>query len=248
MIRGIYTAASGMVSQEIYNEVRTNNIANIDTVGFKEDTPTFKSFFPYEIYRSNKKEFSPIGKLNMGAELDKIYTNFNMGIIRETKNPLDLAIGGDGFFVISTKGGELYTRAGNFTLSSNGELVTPDGLKVQGRNGNIVIDGENVNIGEDGSVVVDGEEIDKIKIVNFKDKNLLKKMGNNMFKYVGKNNPVTPKEYTVKQGFLEYPNVNIVKEMVSLLEASRAYETNQKVFKLQDESLSRAITELGRVG
>ncbi len=247
MIRGLYTAASGMISQEIYHAARTNNLANIDTVGFKGDVPTFKSFIPYEIVRYSKREYVPIGKMNMGSKLDATYVDFSEGKIRETGNPLDVAIHGDGFFVVSYKGGEAYTRAGNFVLSSNGELVTQEGFRVKGESGPIIIKGKNVEIDEDGSIYVDGELIDKLRVVDFPDRENLQKIGYNLFVYNGKNTPQVSKEYTVKQGALEYPNVNIVKEMVSILEATRIYETNQKILRMQDETLGRAITELGRV-
>ncbi len=248
MIRGLYTAASGMISQEIYHAARTNNLVNIDTVGFKGDIPTFKSFLPYEIVRYNKNEYTPIGRMNMGSKLDATYVDFSEGRIRETGNPLDLAIHGNGFFVVSYKGGEAYTRAGNFTLSKDGELVTLDGFKVLGEGGPIAISGKNIEIGEDGAIYVDGELVDKLRIVDFADRENLQKIGYNLFTYNGRNNPQTPEKYTIKQGALEYPNVNIVKEMVNLLEATRIYETNQKILRMQDETLGRAITELGRVG
>ncbi len=248
MIRGLYSAASGMIAQEIFHAARTNNLANIDTVGFKGDTPTFKSFIPYEIVRYSKNEYTPIGKMNMGVKPDGIYTDFEEGKIRETGNPLDLAIHGDGFFVVSYKGGEAYTRAGNFVLSQNGELETVDGLKVQGERGNIVIQGKNVDIAEDGSIYVDGELVDRLRIVDFPDKTNLQKMGYNLFRYNGTGTPQPPENFSVKQGALEYPNVNVVKEMVNILEATRIYETNQRVLRMQDETLSRAISELGRVG
>ncbi len=248
MIRGLYTSASGMISQEIFHAARTNNLANIDTVGFKGDIPTFKSFIPYEIVRYNKFEYTPIGKMNMGSKLDATYVDFSEGKIRETGNPLDVAIHGDGFFVVSYRGGEAYTRAGNFLLSSEGELVTLDGFKVQGERGPIIIEGKQVEIGEDGSIYVDGELVDRLKIVDFPDRENLRKIGYNLFTYNGANLPQTPNEYMIKQGALEYPNVNIVKEMVSILEATRIYETNQKMLRMQDETLGRAITELGRVG
>jgi len=248
MIRGLYSAASGMIAQEIYHAARTNNLANIDTVGFKGDIPTFKSFLPYEIVRYNKWEYSPIGKMNMGTKVDGIYIDFAEGKLRETGNPLDLAIHGDGFFVVSYKGGEMYTRAGNFLLSKNGELITPDGFKVQGEGGNIIIEGKNVEIAEDGNIYVDGELVDKLKIIDFSDRKNLQKVGYNLFKYNGKNTPFVPDNFIVKQGMLEYPNINLIKEMVSILEATRTYETNQKVLRMQDETLDRAISELGRIG
>ncbi len=248
MIRGLYSAASGMLAQEIYHVARTNNLANIDTVGFKGDVPTFKSFLPYEIVRYNKWEEVPIGRMNMGTKVDRIYTDFAEGKIRETGNPLDFAIHGDGFFVVSTEGGERYTRAGNFLLSNNGELITPDGFKVQGERGNIIIEGKSIEVAEDGSIYVDGELVDRLRIVDFPDKENLQKIGYNLFRYNGRNTPSTPDNFMVKQGALEYPNVNIVKEMVNILEATRTYETNQKILRMQDETLDRAITELGRVG
>jgi len=248
MLRGLYAAASGMISQEIFHAVRTNNLANIDTVGFKGDIPTFRSYFPYEIVRYSKNEYVPIGKMNMGSRLDGTYIDFREGKIRETGNPLDVAIHGDGFFVVSYKGGEVYTRAGNFVLSKNGELETPEGFKVQGERGNIVIDGKEVDIAEDGSIYVDGELVDRLRIVDFEDKENLRKIGYNLFIYNGGNAPQIPENYMIRQGALEYPNVNLVKEMVNILQATRTYETNQKIFKMGDEALSRAITELGRVG
>ena len=172
-----------------------------------------------------------------------IYTDFSEGSIKETGNSLDLAINGEGFFVVNTPDGPRYTRSGNFSLNGANMLSTQDGYPVMGENGPVIIEGGTVTIDPDGRVIVDGEEVNRLRIVDFPKPYNLKKIGNNLFEADG---AIPATNYSISQGFLEMSNVDQIKEMVSMIEILRGYESYRKVINAIDETASRT-NEIGRV-
>ncbi|AFI31566.1 flagellar hook-basal body protein [Borrelia crocidurae] len=163
MVRGIYTAASGMIAQRHRLEVIANNLANVDLTGYKKDLSVQKAFPEMLIRRTNDDglykfpkgylETAPVvGKLGTGVEESEIYTSFEQGPLKITGNSLDLALTEEGFFVVQTPEGERYTRNGSFTLGREGILITKDGYPVIGEKGYIHIKDNNFKITEQGQI------------------------------------------------------------------------------------------------
>jgi flagellar basal-body rod protein FlgF len=260
MIRGLYTSASGMLAQTMLTDVVTNNLANVNTAGFKKDLAVSKEFREMLIYRINDSsgpktlpwmgaEMVPIGSLGTGAMIDKIYTSHAQGIVRNTGNTLDMAIMGDGYFTINTKNGIRYSRNGSFALNAQQELVTNTGDRVLGENGPIRLADETkakVTIDETGGIYNNGVFIDRLRMAAFSDVNVLEKEGDSYFRATQEGKQI-PSEAQVQQGLLEGPNVNTVSEMVNLINVFRTYEANQKIVQAQDETLGKAVNEVAKL-
>ncbi|QXM06696.1 flagellar hook-basal body protein [Crassaminicella indica] len=196
------------------------------------------------------KPVSPntIGTLNGGVRFDRVYVNYEQGQLYETDNDLDLGIKGKGFFKVQTSAGLRYTRDGSFNLNKDKELVTLDGYKVLGIDGPIIIDGKDVSINELGEIMVDGEYVDTIQVVELENMKDLRKEASNMYRM---SEGMEAKEATftgkIVQGFLEKSNVNAVKEMVKMMSLFRNYESGQKIVKAYDDTLGKAVNEVGKV-
>ena len=248
MIRGIYTAATGMIAETIRTDTIANNLANVNTSGYKKDITVNKDFSTMLIHRINDGKGAPaIGHLGIGTAVDEIATSHAPGPVRPTGNKLDVAIAGKGFFVIATPNGERYTRDGSFTRNVQGELVTQDGYRVSGANGPILIPdiANRIDIAPDGRVLADDVEVGSLNIVQFQNEKQLLKQGANL--YIA--NGADPQTVTgqIEQGYLEQSNVNVVAEMVNLIAAYRAYEVSSKTVQAQDQMLDKAVNEVGRV-
>lgn len=258
MIRGLYTSAQSMNNDERRMEVISNNLANINTNGFKRDTPATGSFEEVmtQIINSGKEDDeddqNDIGKLTLGVGVNDVVTSFKQGNLIKTDGPLDVAIMNSelSFFSIDVPGengtSEMYTRDGSFTINSVGQLTTKDGYIVKGENGPIALNGSKVSINSDGSIVQDGVIVDKLLIKEFSDSKLLKKHGNNLI-YDSGDTEVKPFSGQIVQSSLEASNVNSISEMVDMINVMRSYEANQKVLKAHDETLQKAVNEVGRV-
>lgn len=258
MIRGLYTAAAGMLVQMERQNIIANNLANVDTPGFKKDTQILEMFPEMLISRINdiyittlsgkKMEIRPpVGFLGTGVQIEEVVPIFTEGNLKSTGNKLDLAISGEGFFTVQTPQGIRYTRNGSFTLNSAGALITNTGFLVLGENGPIFLSGTDIKISEDGGIYSDGEFIDRLRIVNFPNLSGLQKIGDSLFLPTANSGGEIPAvNYRVYQGYLEMANVNTVKEMVEMIQCMRIYEANQKVIQSQDDTLQRLIVEVGR--
>ena len=246
MIRGIYTAASGMIAEAMRNDTISNNLANANTTGYKKDIAVTKDFASLLIERVNDGQDTPsIGRMGVGSVVDDVATIHTPGIEHLTGNDLDFAIEGQGFFVVQTPNGVRYTRDGNFTRDTKGQLVTQDGYRVLGKNGPIKMNGTKVNVAADGQLSVDGLNVDKLQVVQFANLRALKKEGSNLYTAEGQQPQTT--SANVRQGFLEGSNVNIVAEMVNLISGYRAYEVNGKLVQAQDTTLDKAVNEVGKI-
>lgn len=256
MIRGLYTSAIGMITQMNKMDTVTNNIANVDNTAFKQDNAIVQSFSEQmmRIFDDPEKRLvkqnNEIGKVTLGNFITDIYTNFSTGSIKETGGAYDLAIEGNGFFAIefADKNGnvsEKYTRDGSFTLNSKGELVTKEGNYVLGDNGRIIIPSGNISISENGYIYANGEFVDRIKLVDFENKETLRKYGHNLYSKIDETK-VKPFKARIIQNHLESSNVNVVDEMVKLINVSRIYEVNAKMVETHDSILGKAVNELGR--
>ncbi len=260
MIRGWYIGSSGMNAQQNRLDAISNNLANVDTAGYKRDISMSKSFSELLLRRTEadgvyktsvgSADAAPIiGKLGLGVETNENYTSFEQGSFRATDSSSDFALSGEGFFSVETPAGERYTRNGNFILGKEGVLVTKDGYPLMGENGEIHLEDDKFNVNEDGMIYSkDGEFIDRIKVVRFDNERYLKKMGNSLWSA----NDISGSAYVAEgserpkmmQGYVETSNVNVVEEMVKMIEVNRAYEANQKTIQSEDAMMSTLWTKV----
>ena len=254
MVKGLYTAGLGMTTQWKRMDVVANNIANVNTTGYKKDSVATQSFSEEFIKRLNDPGTAmfggpvTIGKMTKGVFVDTVFTSWAPGSVRVTENMFDLAIEGDGFFAVEVAGrngaAEKYTRDGEFTMVS-GRLLTRDGAGVLGNNGAITLpETSSVIIDEAGNIYADGVYVNTIKIVDFTDKSTLRSLHNNMFETTADS---VFKDATgrIKQGAIESANVFSAIEMVDMITINRAYEANQRSILTIDNTLNRAVNDLG---
>ena len=254
MINGYYDAAGGMVTQFNRLDVVSNNLANVNTPGFKQDNIIIGD---YERIFNEKRDILPIENNTQKAarflnvNLNKVpvvvesYTNFSIGNLQRTSNPLDVALKQkDSFFVIDANGAKL-TRAGNFDLDNNGFLINKEGFRVLDVNNNpiqIPLNTKHITIDKNANIYADGEEIATLKIVSVKNLKTLKKIGNNMWQFNPKNAKIITQNTTL-QGFLEKSNVNPISEMTQLISTNRLVEEYQKVMTTFMDDLNRDAIE-----
>jgi flagellar basal-body rod protein FlgG len=270
MLRGLYTAASGMNAEMLEQDVVANNIANSTTIGFKKDQPVFEAFPNRLLQRIHDRMDQPLGGapvpaivasqvpaqtlgfVGQGVKAMGTVTQFTGGSMVQTGQPLDLAVEGPGLFTIQkSDGSTAFTRAGNFTVNSDQQLCTMSGDLVLGVNGQpIRIDGKSVVIDTSGGVQVDEREAGTLQMVDY-DASKFIKSGENL--YVKIEPDITPaatelsnpKDVQVRQGYTEQSNVEVVTEMVRMISLMRAYEANTKTIYAQDESLNQLMTNVG---
>src|SRR5574344_461389 len=261
MIRGWYIGASGMNAQQNRLDAISNNLANVDTTGYKKDIPVSKSFSELLLRRTEadgvyKTPFGSadaapiIGKLGLGVETNELYTDFDQGSFKSTDTNTDMALSGKGFFAVQTPDGERDTRNGNFILGKEGMLETKNGYPVLGENGPIVVPDDKFIVNEDGMVYTkqDNTLIDRIKVVRFDNERYLKKMGESLWN----TNEISGQAHIAEgserpkflQGYTEASNVNVVNEMVQMIEVNRAYEANQKSIQSEDSMMSTLWTRV----
>ena len=259
MVKGLYTAYTGLRNEQRRLDVISNNIANSNTTGYKKMGVTSQSFSQELAVRvdddSDGYLVKGIGDVSLGVKIGETYTDFSQGGFRETGNAYDVALEGDGFFTISTtdKSGTehiRYTRDGSFTVTRDGYLVTKDGDFVLGTNNQrIQIPGANttdVSMDSLGNVYANEVLVGRLQIVDFQNKDALSLYGENMFEALPEAGMVASTALT-RQGYLETSNVNVINEMVSMITITRAYETNQKMMQTIDSTLDKAVNEIGKV-
>ncbi|MBO5336051.1 MAG: flagellar hook-basal body protein [Lachnospiraceae bacterium] len=259
MVKGLYTAYTGMINEQNRMDIMTNNLANASTVGFKKEGATSQSFD--DILTVKLKDSSigidnaqKIGTRNPGVRIGENYTDYSQGSFRITNNTYDLALSGEGFFAIefTNKANETstkYTRAGQFTLNKDGYLVTQDGdyvLDTQNRRIrlNTLIDSK---IDDNGVIYQNGQNVAQIQIADFTNYDYLKKYGETYYEPLEGAEKIVATDAKVTSGCLEMANVQIVSEMVNLISITRAYESNQKIIQTYDNTLEIAVTQLGKV-
>jgi len=254
MINGYYSATGGMVTQFNKLNVISNNLANVNTAGFKQDDVIIGD---YERIFNEKRDNLPLENNTKEAAkflnraINKVpivveeYTNFDIGSLQRTSNPLDIALKQkNAFFSVSTPDGEKVTRAGNFSLDSNGYLVTKDGFKVLDKKNKPIKFNPSypIKIDQNGDIYQNKKYITTLKIVRIDNLNTLKKIGNNLFDFIPDTAIINPKNTTL-QGFLEKSNVNPVREMTSLIETNRLVESYQKVMTTFMDDLNKTAIE-----
>jgi flagellar basal-body rod protein FlgG len=248
MDQGMYTAAAGAIAMEERLNVISNNVANINTIGFKKDQVSFKQFskvLDTSMLAQGQYKVIPIDVIALSPSID-----VTPGTPMETGNPLDVAINGEGFFVINTVGGPRYTRAGSFQLNTDNVLVTPQGYRVQGENGDISIDitaGEGViGIDSRGTINYDNTDVDTLRVVQIPSEALVRK-GNNLFDVKQGYTPVPVEKPSINQSYLEAANVEPVREMVDMIATQRAYDAFQKMIRSINDAYSFSMRNVGTV-
>jgi flagellar basal-body rod protein FlgF len=244
MVNGLYTASRGMTNILAKQDINTQNLANTNTSGFK-------------LARLANTTEVTIGRNEDGLLTQREYqsisesvTSFTQGPMVRTANNFDLALSGKGFFTIQGEDGPRYTRNGSFTVNSMGELVTLSGKKVLDDQGVAVnMKGDDAQFMEDGGIFVDGKRTAGLAIVDFDNTKLLRYGEDGLF---NNSDPVAnpahlPEEIGVRQGFLEGSNVDPISSMVNMMAEFRNYEADQKALKAIDETLAKAVNEVGKV-
>ncbi len=248
---GMYIAYTGARAAEKRLDQVANNLANISSVGYKQDKSVDSGVVPAASLAGTDR--TSLSGETTGAQLlystpATQYTDFGPGPLRPTGNSTDMSIEGDGYFTIQTKGGTRLTRAGNFRLDAAGDLATPDGGKVLGANGPIHIGEGALGVTAEGTVTVAGAVVDKLRIQKPGDPAAMKKEGHSLF-IVPQGTPLLPADSNVRiqQGSIEEANVSPVAGMAEMVEASRMFDAYMKMMTTISEMTSKASTDLGRV-
>ncbi len=264
----------------------SNNLANVNTSSYKEDISVHKAFPELLLRRMNTEltelpisstaphlgsvDRAPvIGKLGTGVEQNEVFTVFAQGSMQETGNSFDLALDGEGFFILNTPYGQRMTRNGSFLIGAEGLLVNKDGYPVLGENGPISVKANNFIVDQDGRVfqndrfandplrLVSAIEnqwedtvlVDTLLIAEVDEYRYLQKQGSSMYRDTWESGEIRIIEENrpqVRQGFLETSNVNPIVQMVKMIEVNRAYEANQNVIQSQDEATEKLINQAMR--
>ena len=257
MQNSMYTALFGALANEHRMNSIANNLANVNTTGYKRDHLSFKDTFamyahdqimePMVHLRSEKLFPEPqhVGRTRISIA----QTDFEQGSVKVTGDTFDVAISGNGFFKVRTIQGDFYTRNGHFRLTGEGALITEQGYPVVGGGGEIVLPAgiKNFTISESGDIYGDGEPVGTIDLVEVDNPLALEKLGNNMYRQrPGSEMEEIESNSAMVQGFLEVSNVNPVYEMVNMIEAQRQFEAYTKVMQTADAIDREAITKVGR--
>jgi flagellar basal-body rod protein FlgF len=227
MERGLYIAASGMLTEQVRQDLISHDLANASTAGYKADRVTTKSFGDLMLQDSATGE--TIGPLGLGARIESQTTDMTPGALRDTGEPLDFAVEGDGLFAVRGASGTRYTRDGQFQVSSRGTLVTAAGDEVLGPKG------QPVRVGADGTVAAGEIGVTKLDAA--------KREGDNLFTGTARGAGTG----TVRSGALEDSAVDPITTMVDMLGSLRAFEAGQRVITTIDSTLSKATNQVGTI-
>lgn len=264
--KGIYTSLSGAIAQSERLNTISNNIANVNTPGFKKDQQVFREYLTAKeklpsvilvpkVPASIQSFYDVQGGDRGYVEANGTYTDYSQGGLKSTGNTLDLAIEGSGFYEVLTPNGVRLTRNGSLSIDTSGRLITKGGFPIlregseEGSTRTIQIKSPNVTITEDGSIFEDSQRIAKLSVVDVKNKDALHKMGSSLYSFKPNLEPLAFKaeDYKIHQGYMETSNVNIVKEMTDMIQASRGFEALQKTIKAYDDidgQLATVVPEL----
>lgn len=233
MIRGLYSSAGALQIAERNHEVIAHNLSNANMPGFRRQVVAFESLL--QPSGSNAPQHSQIG-----APGSRPTTIFDPGDMYFTEKPLDVAVKGDGFFVVEGPNGPLYTRNGTFQLDPQGVLMTGGGLPVTGTAGRITIPAgtSKIVIAEDGTVRADGNDVGQLKLATFKDTSQLTQAGTTLYQ-APSGTKTLPGNSTVQQGYREMSNVQVVDEMVRMIAGMRMYEASQRALKAISDSVQQ---------
>jgi flagellar basal-body rod protein FlgF len=248
MNRAIYTAASGGIAALARLDAVTQNVANVSTPGYKAGRVVFE-VRPLTLAPSGALD--PIGG-RTAVQVHELatVTDFSQGPVRNTGNPLDVALTGPGFFTVQTARGERYTRQGSFALDRDGYLVTGHGERVLGDAGDIRIGTGEVAIGGDGTITVDGSAAGRLRVVDFGPEPRLVPEGDALFAPApgAAPAPLDAAQVQLQPAAVEGANVDAVAGLIELVDVSRGFETYMQTMQRLDHLAERSITDVGRVG
>jgi flagellar basal-body rod protein FlgG len=236
MMYGVNTAVSAAIKKLSQHDYVTHNLANASTPGFKAERLIFVRKSGTDPMAEDSFSHDPV-----------VLIDHSPGTLQKSGNALDVAIQGEGYFVIETKDGERFTRNGSFTINQNGELVTQSGDAVMGEGGRITISGKKVEISNAGAISADGSETGKLKIVDFKKKDALVKRGMGLFEASGKAEQTAVENAEVRSGYLETSNVQAVKEMVEMIDIQRSFEAYLKIMQTIGDQDRMSSGRVGKV-
>jgi flagellar basal-body rod protein FlgF len=249
MIKGLYSAASAMITGVYRQQAVAHDIANVDTPGFKQILTSLEDFDTTYAYTqtTDNSTSSPVylGEIGLGVMAAPETTDFSQGELKTTDSELDFAIEGEGFFMIQTADGVRYTRDGRFSRDASGNLVNVDGYRVLGPNGQaITLPEGDVSVSTDGTIYVNDVQSGTIGLAYFKDLSTLSRDGENTFSST--TTPATTGGGMILQSTLEQSNVDSAKLMTQMIEISRSYQAAQQMVQNQDELLGKTISTLGK--
>lgn len=258
MIVGLYASASGMLAEASRHEAIANNIANASTTGFKRDVALLRQEPVQTVHRLSDSVFElaglttdlapAVGARGQGVVIDAIRPNFAQGTQLQTGNAMDLALEGEGFFVVDTARGKRYTRQGEFSVDGRGRLVTRGGDAVLSEAGAAIQVGKaRFEVNAEGRYFLDGVDSGRVQTAIPEAWDMLSKEGEGAYA-AAPGARFRAAGALVRQGALERSNVNAVLEMAGMLEALRAYEANQRAILAQDQTLNTLISEVGKFG
>lgn len=259
MLKGLYTAYTGMINEQNRMDVLTNNLANADTTGFKKEGATSQSFDSVLVDKIKDdseyiRQGRRIGTGNPGVKIGESYIDWSEGAFQVTGNNYDFALGGKGFFTVefTNKSDEtitMYTRDGNFSVNTEGYLVTTDGDYVLDNDlKHIKVDPNSpITVDKDGSIIQNDQTVARMKLTDFEDYNYIRHYGENYYIPAEGAEEIDAADCSVYQGYLETSNVSVVSEMVEMISVSRQYEANQKLIQTYDSSLEIAANQVGKV-
>jgi len=255
MLRGMWSAASGMAAQQMSIDVIANNLANVGTISFKKSRGEFQDLMYQTLNQAGSRTASgsqiPTGiQIGMGTMPLGVQKMFMQGDFKETKNELDMVIEGKGFFKVLSNSEERYTRAGNFKLDTDGNICTPNGDKLQPEMA-VPTDTVSISIDRSGTVTAfdpsgTGNSLGEMELYTFPNTAGLFSLGHNLYRTTDASGeaiagtPGSDGLGTIAQGFIEMSNVDVVEEMVSMIAAQRAYEINSKAIQTADSMLQIA--------
>lgn len=268
MSKGIYTALSGAMAQNARLDTVANNLANVNTPGFKRDGQLFREYLT-----AYEKEPGTITVPRVPASIESFYdmqggdkgyvdakgtyTDFAQGALKQTGNKLDVAIEGDGFFEVLTPAGVRLTRVGSFNVDGEGRLVTKQGLPVLRDGGagqdpatrEIKIASANVTVSPSGEIFDGNQNIGRLSLVNVGNKDALLKTGQSLFSIKDTLDPqmTLASEAKLHQGFIETSNVNVVREMTDMITATRVFESTQKGIQAYDQMMAKDVNEVPKL-
>ncbi|RKL68026.1 flagellar biosynthesis protein FlgC [Salipaludibacillus neizhouensis] len=274
MLRGLYAAGAGMISQQRKQEMLSNNIANINTPGYKEDQGSLRTFPDMMIKALGTDHIQTTGSNHVGTLATGVYMqeqtpNFTQGDIQETGNNTDVALlqalvpineetDEEAMLVFETQndnGDIRYTRNGNFAIDSQGTLTNSSGHYILGVDGNpITVNNENITINSEGQIFsAEQDLLGQINVAVVTDPGQLVKEGEGLFRYDGDNDVVTAVDndevtFQLQQGFVERSNVDATRTMTEMMTALRTFEANQKVLQAYDQTMQRTVNDVGKIG
>lgn len=266
MVKGLYTAHTGMVNEMKRLDIMTNNLANANTTGYKKEGTTSRTFADEMAIRLKDTSVyglgARIGEITYGVHLGQVYTDYTEGAFRVTDNSTDFALDGDGFFAIAFTDKEgntsvKYTRDGSFTVNVDGYLVTKDGDYVLNATGatngdpaeeNFIRLDPNakITVNQLGYIFQNEQIVGTLGIVDFDNYDYIEKYGENLYNLLDGGNRIASNA-KIEQGVLETSNVNVINEMVNMITIQRAYEAGQKVITSIDGTLDKAVNSVGRI-